>query len=369
MTYGERNETTKEQRRRPAPGPVTRHPLRSWLVLAAAAWASGCDPHAPPPARAETAERATAATQADGTEAAESAADTTPPHGGGEAPFLTLWQRDDRDVVSVQALRSSRVPGDVVLVAFRQPNRQHEAGFVILLDEHRAGISEAPRAITLPLPARENYPAEVGTGDRRPSLALLEAFGDPEGKLWVTDLSPSEDPLGGAMVGAVHQLTPSKAGTPLGLVSRRMTPPPAGYRWAGPSLVSVIDGAVTVVLSPTPDALTSPPTGQPAGGAGEAIFQPQKELCGATPLARFLATKRSPERYRSWFQSPKRPLPGSSIQTLTSCDADGCRTTLRREAAADTSPLIAAHSRGHGPDHVPPREPERRATETGVRVP
>jgi hypothetical protein len=282
-----------------------------------------------------------------------------------EPPFLTLWQRDDRDVIGAEAFRPSRVAGEVVLVRFRQPNRHHEAGFVVLLDERSPGTDGPPRGAPFVLPARDTTPIE-----RPPALQLLEAFGDPQGTLWVTDLVPSEDPLGTAMVGKVHQLRLPNPTKPAGkVVTQRMAPPPAGFRWAGPELVSVVDGQLTVVLAPTTQALVA--TLGTAGGqldsadadAGEAVFQPRREVCGATPLGRFLATKRSPDRYRSWFQSPKHPLRGSTIVTETTCDREGCQTTLRRDASSASAPRIAAHVPGNGtkqaplrgPDHTPPQ--------------
>jgi hypothetical protein len=278
-----------------------------------------------------------------------------------EPPFLTLWQRDDRDVIAARAFRPARIGAEVVLVSFRQPNRHHEAGFVVLLEAPSPGSRDPRRGAPLVLPANDAAPS-----GRPPTLTLLEAFGDPQGGLWVTDLVPSEDPLGASMVGQFHELRAPHTPMP-SVVTRRMPPPPPGFRWAGPELVSVVDGAVTVVLAPTSQASASQcGQSQDAPFAGEAIFQPGRTVCGATPLARFFANKRSADHYRSWFQGPKHPLAGSPILTQTTCDADGCRTALRRDPSNDLAPRIAAHVppvppggpqkvRLAGPDHTPPQ--------------
>jgi len=198
-------------------------------------------------------------------------------------PLVVLHQRDDRDVVRGESFVTAH--RTVVLLTFRQPNRQHEAGQVLVLDTHDEVLSSRL------LPARAD-----GEGRDAPVLRHLDDPSDRTDGI-VLDLVPEVDPLGGAMVGNVHTL-----GRTAGLVTKPMPPPPKGARWAGPTLAWATEGELLVLVR---DA------------RGEQVFTP----FGATAAA--LRAPREDER------TPRAPVPGPAITTETRCDDAGCRTSVR----------------------------------------
>lgn len=203
-----------------------------------------------------------------------------------EAPsklLVVLPQRDDRDLATAASFVTAH--RTVVLLTFRQPNRHHQAGQVLLLDTHDEIVS------TRLLPARGS-----GEDPTSPALRYLDDPSDRTDGL-VLDLVPEIDPLGGAMVGNVHTL-----GRGSGLVTKAMPKPPRGARWAGPTLAWATDGELAVLVR---------------SDRGERVFAPFGP--GATEL-------RDP---RDDEKTPRVATPGPSITSETRCDDGGCHTSVR----------------------------------------